>query len=224
MRLAAQPAWCRIRRRCWSPVSPIRVNLVEAALHQIAADLNSRRQQWALVGGFAVSVRAEPRFTRDVDVAVAVSDDSAAEGLVHSLLNKYRIDASIEQDATGRLSTVRLIGPAVRVSQEVIVDVLFASSGIEPEIVASAEQIEVLAGLTVPVASTGHLIAVKLLARDDRTRPQDLADLNALMAVATPADLEIARQGTTLITRRGFDRGRDLDLALTELINQQRSQ
>jgi len=73
----------------------------------------------------------------------------------------------------------------------------------------------------VPVASTGHLIAVKLLARDDRTRPQDLADLNALMAVATPADLEIARQGTTLITKRGFGRGRDLDAALTELINQQ---
>jgi hypothetical protein len=48
-----------------------------------------------------------------------------------------------------------------------------------------------------PGASIGHLIAVKLLARDDRTRPQDLADLNALMAVATPADLEIVRQDTT---------------------------
>jgi len=200
------------------------VNIVEAALHQIAADLNSRHQRWALVGGFAVSVRAEPRFTRDVDVAVAVPDDNAAEGLVYSLRSKYQIDASIEQDAMGRLSTVRLIRPGVRTGQEVIVDVLFASSGIEPEIVAYAEQIEVLAGLRVPVASTGHLIAVKLLARDDRTRPQDLADLNALMAVATPADLEIARQGTTLITRRGFARGRDLDVALTELINQQRPQ
>jgi hypothetical protein len=42
-----------------------------------------------------VSVQAEPRFTRDVDVAVP--DDNAAEGLVHSLLSKYRIDASIEQ-------------------------------------------------------------------------------------------------------------------------------
>jgi hypothetical protein len=41
------------------------------------------------------------------------------------------------------------------------------------------------------------------------------------MAVATPIDLKIARQATNLITRRGFDRGRDLDAALTELINQQ---
>ena len=58
------------------------MNIVEAALRQIATDLNSRHQRWALVGGFAVSVRAEPRFTRDV--AVAVPDDNAAEGLVHS--------------------------------------------------------------------------------------------------------------------------------------------
>jgi len=76
-----------------------------------------------------VSVRAEPRFTRDVDVAVAVPDDNAAEDLVHSLLSKYRIDASIEQDAIGRLSTVRLVPTAVRTGEEVIVDVLFASSG-----------------------------------------------------------------------------------------------
>jgi hypothetical protein len=32
-----------------------------------------------LVGGLAVSVRTEPRFTRDVDLVVAISDDHAAE-------------------------------------------------------------------------------------------------------------------------------------------------
>lgn len=33
----------------------------------------------ALVGGFAVSVRTEPRFTRDVDLVVAVDDGQQAE-------------------------------------------------------------------------------------------------------------------------------------------------
>ncbi len=66
-----------------------------------------------------------------------------------------------------------------------VVDVLFASSGIEPEIVRSAEAIEILPGLVVPVARTGHLIALKLLARDDESRPQDLADLRSLHEVAT---------------------------------------
>jgi hypothetical protein len=32
-----------------------------------------------------LSVRAEVRFTRDVDIAVAVGDDAEAEALVHGL-------------------------------------------------------------------------------------------------------------------------------------------
>lgn len=197
---------------------PASMNSVEAALRRIAADLNDRHHQWALVGGFAVSARAEPRFTRDVDVAIAVPDDHAAERLVHSLLgNGYRLVASIEQDATGRLATVRLAGPVGR-QQDVVVDVLFASSGIEPEIVQAAEPIEILPGLAIPVASTGHLIAMKLLARDDRTRPQDQADLNALIKVATAADIQTARKSMELITQRGCNRDRDLAAALAEMI------
>ena len=145
-------------------------------------------------------------------------DDGAAESLVHSLLsNGYRLVASVEQDATDRLATVRLAGPMSR-QEDVLVDVLFASSGIEPEIVQAAEPIEILPGLTVPVANTGHLIAMKLLARDDRTRPQDHADLNTLIQVATNADIQTARNSMELITRRGFNRDRDLTTALAELI------
>jgi Nucleotidyl transferase AbiEii toxin, Type IV TA system len=110
------------------------VNAVEAALRRISADLERNQQKWALVGGFAVSARAEPRFTRDVDVAVAVSDDQEAESLVRSLMAVgYRLLASVEQDAVGRLATVRLIHVSSGGEQGVLVDVLFASSGIEPE-------------------------------------------------------------------------------------------
>lgn len=51
------------------------MNRVEAALRRVASDLDARGVRWALVGGFAVSARTEPRFTRDVDVAVLVEDD-----------------------------------------------------------------------------------------------------------------------------------------------------
>lgn len=83
--------------------------------------------------GFAAAARAEPRFTRDIDVAVLVDDDADSEGLVRSLLtDQYRLLASIEQDQTGRLATVRLDCPVG--DGDVVVDLLFASSGIEPEI------------------------------------------------------------------------------------------
>jgi len=142
------------------------VNLLEAALRRVAADLAKYDRRWALVGGFAVSARAEPRFTRDIDVAVAVADDADGEGLVRLMLaDGYRLLASVEQDETGRLATVRLACPLS--GGDVVVDLLFASSGIEPEIVRAAEMTDVVPGLRLPIAMTGHLIALKLLARDD---------------------------------------------------------
>lgn len=119
------------------------MNLLESALRRIASDLERHGRHWALVGGFAVSARAEPRFTRDVDVAVAVEDDQAAEELVRSLLaDGYRVLASVEQDATARLATVRLAPPG-SADEIVVVDVLFASSGIEPELVQASENVEI---------------------------------------------------------------------------------
>ncbi len=191
------------------------MNLLEAALRRIASDLQRHHRRWALVGGFAVSARAEPRFTRDIDAAVMVENDADAEGLVRALVaDGYELLAAIEQDETGRLATVRLSSPP---GGEVVVDLLFASSGIEPEIARSAEPTEIVPGLTLPIATTGHLIALKLLARDDQSRPQDLADLRALRAVASPEDLAAADRAARLISSRGFNRGRDLTAALKEV-------
>ncbi len=191
------------------------MNLLEAALRRIASDLQRHHRRWALVGGFAVSARAEPRFTRDIDAAVMVENDADAEGLVRALIaDGYELLAAVQQDETGRLATVRLSSPP---GGEVVVDLLFASSGIEPEIARSAEPTEIVPGLTLPIATTGHLIALKLLARDDQSRPQDLADLRALRAVATPEDLAAADRAARLISSRGFNRGRDLTAALKEV-------
>ena len=191
------------------------MNLLEAALRRIASDLQRHHRRWALVGGFAVSARAGPRFTRDIDAAVMVENDADAEGLVRALIaDGYELLAAVEQDETGRLATVRLSSPP---GGEVVVDLLFASSGIEPEIARSAEPTEIVPGLTLPIATTGHLIALKLLARDDQSRPQDLTDLRALRAVATPEDLAAAERAARLISSRGFNRGRDLTAALKEV-------
>ncbi len=192
------------------------MNRLEAALRRAADDLDRSRRPWALVGGFAVSARVEPRFTRDVDIAVMVDGDPAAEELVRSLITGgYIVFSSVEHD-NGRLATVRMSRATSDV--EVVVDLLFASSGIEPEIAQAAEVLEISPGLVVPVATIGHLIAIKILARDDATRPQDLADLRALLRSASPADLSVAREAAALIEARGFNRGRDLRKALDELV------
>jgi predicted nucleotidyltransferase len=161
-----------------------------------------------LVGGLAVSARAEPRFTRDIDLAIAVASDQEAERIVGALgVNGYKVLATVEQQESQRLATVRMLLPAER---GVVTDLLFASSGIEPEVVAQGEPIEILPGLAVRVATTGHLLALKVLARDDARRPQDRVDLRSLLLVADERERQRAREALALIQNRGYHRGRDL--------------
>ena len=188
---------------------------LEAQLRRISTELRSLGCAFALVGGLAVSARAEPRLTRDADFAVSVLDDGQAEEIVLALLQRgYFAAAAVEQEATGRLATVRLGDGS---GAGVVVDLLFASCGIEPEIVAAADELAVVSGLVLPVASVGHLLAMKLLARDDRRRPLDADDLRALQAIAAQDDWEVAERAVQLIVDRGYARGRDLPRALQVL-------
>jgi hypothetical protein len=185
------------------------------ALARILSRLEAQGARAALLGGLAVSAWTEPRFTRDVDVAVAVQTDADAERIVRQLCAEgYRLLATVEQKATGRLATARLLPPGES-EEGVVVDLLFASSGIEPEIVEGAARIDIGAGTPVRVARVGHLIALKLLAHDPVTRPQDGLDLRALKGALDPEEEQRARRACELITERAFNRGRNL-LALLD--------
>lgn len=81
------------------------MNRVEAALRRIASDLDLRQAEWALIGGFAVSARAEPRFTRDVDVAVLVA-------------------GTRPQDAADLLALASVLGPEDRSTARTAVELI----------------------------------------------------------------------------------------------------
>lgn len=186
---------------------------VARALAHLAATLDDIGCRWALVGGLAVSCHVDPRFTRDIDVAIAAAHDAEAEALVRALSSRsYRVVTAIEQDAVARLATVRLIG-SPRSSADVVVDLLFASCGIEPELCTAASTIEALPGVRIPVATRAHLVAMKLLSVDD-DRLQDALDLRSLLAGASAEDVDAIRRAVSLIEQRGFHRGRDLRASL----------
>jgi hypothetical protein len=196
------------------------------ALIRLNADLRAIEARWALIGGLAVSARAEPRSTRDLDVTVAVADDREAEKTVHRMTGLgYAIDTHLEQETTGRLSTVRLLMPGEHAG--ILADLLFASSGIEAEVAAEADLCEVIPGLFAPLAKTGHLLALKVLAlRPDRPqeRPQDFSDIRELLKVADEQELRRARDALDLISRRGFNRKKNLEAELEEQLRQFREQ
>jgi predicted nucleotidyltransferase len=190
------------------------VKRIEAALRGIIEDLSQMGRAFALLGGFAVSARVEPRTTKDVDVAVVVDDDHDAEQVAFELSQRgYAVQTTIEHVGTGRLATIRTLSP-----RGAVVDILFASSGIEREVVAAATRVEILDGLSVPVATVAHLIAMKVLARDDRHRPQDRVDLAKLFACASSDDLDEARAALQLVTERGYARERELEADLARAL------
>ena len=236
--MAAHPAWRGIRR--WPRSSgaletgEVEIGPVEGALIQLASHLEALRIRWALIGGLAVSALAEPRTTGDVDVVISLTGDQEAERAALDLHARgYQIYSVLEHVA-GRISTVRLLAPGT-VRPRILVDLLFASSGIETEIAALAEPLEVVSGLEIPVARVGHLLAMKVLAAKE-ARPRDFEDARQLLRVASAEDLHLAREsleprapsgqgptrdsaGSELIAKRGFDRDKDLQGELARLLD-----
>ncbi len=196
---------------------------IEHATVRVLTDLRLEGKRCALVGGLAVSVRAVPRTTRDLDFAVVVSSDAEAEDLVRRLRGRgYALTEVLEQLATGRLAAARFrlqLGSG----SELPVGLLFASSGIEPEIVQAAENLELVPGISAPVARRGHLIALKVLSHEENRRPQDRQDLMALLARATAEDLGLAFEAVALVTERGFHRDKQLDRELRQFLRQAES-
>lgn len=191
---------------------------IEVSALEVLRLLEELGHSSALVGGLAVSVRARPRTTLDVDFAVAVNADDEAESIAFAFQRRgFELFDVVEQTARDRLATARF-----RILRDsggaAFVDLLFASSGIEPEVVEAADDLEILPAVTMPVARRGHLLALKTLAHDERRRPQDRLDIMALLAAADDGDLLVAQEACALITLRGFHRNKDLRAELDQFV------
>jgi hypothetical protein len=185
------------------------------ALAEIVAALRATSRCYALVGGVAVSFRATPRFTRDVDLVVLVDNDDDAEQLVFSLREYgFRIVATVEQKAQKRLGTARLES-----SNGVIVDLLFANSGIEPEIVRHATVVQMESVGAVSIARAEELLAMKILSMSPK-RPQDMVDAQNLIAFNADIDLKMVRKNLSTMVERAYHRDEDLFGKLDALLSE----
>lgn len=195
--------------------APQTMTRFEQALIRVSGDLQALDVRWALVGDMAVSFRAEPSATQEIAVAIAAGANEA-ERITLSLEQRGYRSQPVQhfvEVADGRLGAARLLCPGDEESA-VGVDLLFAFSGIEGEIVAGAEICEVLPGLQVPLARTEHLIALKVLAG----RFKDLADARLLWDHARPESRARVAGILELIRERGFHRGKDLQAEFVRIL------
>jgi hypothetical protein len=176
-----------------------------AALVDLAGELNLVGATFAVVGGLAASARGEARFTRDIDVVVAISTDEEAEALVFQLTQRgYLVLATVEHDAIHRLATARLKHPS-----GVVCDLIFATCGIEREIVDGAQALELFDAKLIPTASAEAVIAMKVLSVTDQ-RPRDLGDIQAILRANPDLDQALVLTLLGAISGRGFARGQNL--------------
>lgn len=184
-----------------------------SSLAEVAGELRRREVRFALVGGIAVSLRAEPRFTAHVDLAIAVEGDEQVERLVRDLrVAGFEVRALVERETRGRIATVRL-----RNRLGVVVDLIAANSGIEAEVVEAAHPVVIDEAGEIPVATAEDLLAMKVLSTAPH-REQDRLDARNLLLVNRGLDLAKVRSRLEQIASRGFDRGEDLRSKLEGIV------
>ena len=146
--------------------------------------LTSESIRGTIIGGVAVSIRAEPRFTDDVD-AVILADDMGWERVVDSA-GRYglvpRIDDVLKFAARSRMLLLRHEASGVDI--DVSLGTLpFERQAIDRSTVVTVGQVR------LRVASPEDLVIMKALAR----RPKDFVDIDSILDAQKDLDLDRIR-------------------------------
>ena len=132
---------------------------------------NAANVRYLIVGGYAVSLHAQPRATKDLDILISTDADNSKA--VYIALTKFGapVEGLCPTDFTEPDNFFRMGTPPV------MVDIMPKISGVEFES-AWPRRVTVAIddALTVNFISRDDLLAAKMAAG----RPQDLADVDAL--------------------------------------------
>lgn len=153
------------------------------ALAALAQWLDAAGVSYALIGGLAVSLQAEPRFTEDVDAVIWVDDQRWPDLL--RVAAAYGI-APRRHDALEFAQRSRVL--LLEHASGVRLDVSCGALPFERDLVEQAETVAIGA-TTVRVARPDRLIVMKAVAN----RPKDWADIEALLEAHPTVALERIR-------------------------------
>jgi len=144
---------------------------------ELLSILNAHRVKYLVVGAYAVSIHAQPRATKDLDILVKA--DAANATAVFSALAQF--GAPLQGLTPADFAEQ---GPFFRIGREPVgVDILTAIPGIEFDAAWERRVDDVVdpaSGLKVSFISREDLITAKLASG----RPQDLADVDAIRKAA----------------------------------------
>ena len=144
---------------------------------ELLSVLNAHRVKYLVVGAYAVSIHAQPRATKDIDILVKADAENAKA--VFAALAKF--GAPLQGLTAADFAEP---GPFFRMGREPVgVDILTKIPGVDFDAAWERRVEDVVdpaAGLKASFISRDDLIAAKLAA----ARPQDLADVEAIRKAA----------------------------------------
>jgi hypothetical protein len=170
--------------------------MFQEALHDIVSRLVAARtqgllEQFALIGGLAVSVWAEPRATRDLDFAVALQAGSP-QSLADFLHGTYRAG-----DPGDPLRGVITASSGMD-ERTIPVQLIFLPRSLSTVVFERMHDVKVL-DCVVPVVGWEPLVLLKLYAGG----PRDLLDAKQIYAAQSPGAAAMAAV-TALAKRAGL--------------------
>ena len=159
--------------------------LLLAVLSDLLAWLQAGEVPGVVIGGLAASLLGRPRLTRDVDVLVLVAEDRwpefLAAGAQYGFVPRRSDSLSFAQQTLVLLVRHEPSG--------IDADMVFGSLPFEKEAVARAVWVE-FSGVRIPLPLPEDLIIMKAVAH----RPQDLADIEAVLAAHPRLNLRRVRR------------------------------
>ena len=141
---------------------------MDDALVELSSWLSENGIGHMVIGGFAVTIWGEPRFTRDLDVTVSVPADKIGE-IVDRICVRFR---SLSGDPLKFVTETRVLPIMVEATP---VDLIFAALPYEEDAIARARPIHLKDG-SVPVCSPEDLILHKIVSQ----RPRDHEDIEGI--------------------------------------------
>ena len=135
---------------------------LDDALVELSSWLSENEIGHMVIGGFAVTIWGEPRFTRDLDVTVSVPAHKFVQ-TIHLTCARFH---SLSGDPLQFVTETRVLPILV---EAVPVDLIFAALPYEEDAIARARPIHLKDG-SVPVCSPEDLILHKIVSQ----RPRDL--------------------------------------------------
>jgi hypothetical protein len=128
---------------------------------------------WYVFGAQAVLFWGRPRFTADIDVTVRL-DPEVPERLVAEM---ERAGFVLRVGAADDFVAKTRVLPFVHRATGWLLDVVLAGPGLEERFIARAVDVDLGAGVRVPVISAEDLIVTKVLAG----RPKDIDDVRGVL-------------------------------------------